>query len=241
MIRILSLAAITLSGTSACGGGGTDIESTLRFEDLSDTEIARLVNAASGAEGFQAQGRAQFFEDPFEPDPCPTIEQDGDRVTITGGCTTAGGEVISGSIEITNPLDWGDYEWNFGRDSLFVFDQFTTDSSGFTTSVDGTFRLGSSYSKIEMDLVTESFGVAVRSDIFIDYGTSSASIKRSGVELIGVGGARVSGKVRVGSGGATTADIKLEGADTVRVTVENNCVSWRIEGTERSFSPCDAQ
>jgi hypothetical protein len=237
MARMFGLTAAAIFSASACGGGGTDIEATLRFADLTDAEISRLVSAASGAEGFQAQSRAESFEDPFEPDPCPAVEQDGDRVTITGGCTTANGETIEGAVEITNPLFWGDYDWDFGKSTLYVFDQFRIDNTGFTVFYDGTVKLGSNYSKHEMDLVSESFDVAVRSDIYIDYGTTSASIKRSGVELIGVGGARVSGKVRVGQGGSS-ADFTLKGADTVKVTVDNNCVSWQIEGTDRSFSPC---
>src|SRR5262245_48131467 len=58
---------------AACGdGGSTDIKGTLRFADRSDLEISRLVNAASGSEGFQAQAFAESYADPFEPtDPCP--------------------------------------------------------------------------------------------------------------------------------------------------------------------------
>ena len=100
--------AITLFAIAGCGkGGSTDVQPTLVFADRSDVEIARLVNAASASEGFQAEGEIfQFSPDPTTtPDPCPAIAEDptANQVTITGGCTTKDGTTIDGSAVITNP------------------------------------------------------------------------------------------------------------------------------------------
>src|SRR5688500_15754629 len=105
MSRIsFALLAVPLA---ACGGGSTDIEGTLRFADRSDLEISRLINAASGSEGFQAQATAESYADPSEPDdPCPARSLTGDVGTITGGCTTLDGVTLDGTITIKNPLSW---------------------------------------------------------------------------------------------------------------------------------------
>src|SRR5262245_65662932 len=97
-----ALAAIVVA---ACGGGGsTDIEATLRFADLDDAKISRLISAATGSEGFQAQAQLLQFDESNDPDPCPAIAIDaGDRrVSITGGCTTRDGARIDGSGAVTN-------------------------------------------------------------------------------------------------------------------------------------------
>ena len=68
----LSFAICALPLFACSDGGSTNIEGTLRFSDRTDLEISRLVSAASGSEGFQAQATAESYADPFEPDdPCP--------------------------------------------------------------------------------------------------------------------------------------------------------------------------
>ena len=228
-----------------CGGGGgsTDIESTLRFADRSDTEIARLVSAASGSEGFQAQATVSSFDPSFEsdPDPCPAIAISGNTVTITGGCTTRDNVMIEGNASITNPLGWGDgeteIEYDFGSDSVFAFNAFAIVQASQRRAYDGIFTIGSSYSELDMDLTTDSFGAVVRSDVFMDCGRTSCTLSGSGVELVGVGGARVSGTINV-AGNMATASFTLKGQDTVKVTMTNNCVAWKLEGTDRGFNPC---
>ena len=233
---------VVLLGACGGSGGSTDIESTLRFAERSDTEISRLVSAATGTEGFQAQAIIQQFDDPFEPDPtCPNIVLSGDKVTITGGCTTADGTTIEGSASVTNPLDWGDaYEYDFDDDTVYELDNFTLAESGFRQSFSGVFVLSGSFTERDMDITADFLGVAVRSDIFIECSRSSCSVSGSGVELVGVGGAKVSGSLKL-SGQTVTGSFTLEGADTVKVTMENNCVSWKLEGTDRAFNPCTRQ
>jgi hypothetical protein len=224
---------------AACGGssGSTDIESTLTFADLTDVEISRLVSAASGSEGFQAQASVAQFEDDFDPDPCPLVALSGDTVTITGGCTTEDGMAIEGSATIENPLGWGDYEYDYGSDTIYQLNQLAFVQSGIRRSYDGTFVIGSNYTEMDMDITTDGFGAIVRSDVFLDCGRTSCSISGSGVELVGVGGATVSGTIVVG-GSDATGSITMKGTDTVKVTIANNCVSWKLEGTDRAVNPC---
>lgn len=237
----------------ACSGGGsTDIASTLRFADRSDIEISRLVNAASGSEGFAAQATAESYADPFEPgDPCPARAFSGDTGTITGGCTTLDGVAIEGSIEIQNPLDWClafdtaagwcdmEYEGNFSAATEYSFNAFAITQSGFRRSFDGRLTSATVDGYIDMDVVSVQLDVAVRSDIHAERdGSRSVRVNGSGIELVGVGGARVDGEINVSSTNQTSGSFTLDGADTLQVTMEDNCVSWRIEGTQRMFSTC---
>jgi hypothetical protein len=238
---------------AACdGGGSTDIKGTLRFADRSDLEISRLVNAASGSEGFQAQATAESYADPFETgDPCPARAFSGDTGTITGGCTTQDGDAIEGSIEIKNPLSWClvfdtaaswcdmEYEGNFADPTQYAFNGFAITQSGFRRSFDGQLTSATLDGFIDMDLVSVQLDVAVRSDIYVERDSSrNVSINGSGIELVGVGGARVDGEISISSTNQTNGSFTLDGADTLRVTMENNCVSWRIEGTQRMYSTC---
>ena len=228
---------------AACGGSGgsTDITATLRFADRSDTEISRLVSAATGTEGFQAQAMVGQFEDPIDPDPCPAIAISGKTVTITGGCTTLDGMTIEGSASVTNPLGWGDaLEYDYGDDTVYELAGFALVQANTRRSFDGIFTIGSGYSELDMDITTDSFGAVVRSDIFMDCSRTSCSVSGSGVELVGVGGAKVSGTVLV-SGQSASASFTLKGVDTVKVTMSNNCVSWKLEGTDRAFDPCTSR
>ena len=224
---------------AACGGSGgsTDIEGTLRFADRTDTEISRLVSAASGSEGFQAQATLSSFDDPFEMPTCPAIAIAGNTVTITGGCTTTDSVMVEGSATITNPVGWGELDYDYTSDSIYAFEGFAIVQSGTRRAYDGVFLIGSGYGKLDMNLTTDSFGAVVRSDVFMDCDRTSCSISGSGVELVGTGGAKVSGKVVV-SGQTAAATYTLKGIDTVKVTMANNCVSWQLEGTDRKFDPC---
>lgn len=231
---------------AACGGGGggsTDIEGTLRFADRTDPEISRLVSAATGSEGFQAQGTLASFDNSFEqdPDPCPAISISGNSVTVTGGCTTRDMVTIEGAGTITNPLGWGsgadEIEYDYGSDSVYDLDGLAIVQAGQRRAYDGVFIVESGYTTMDMDLTTAVLGIGVRSDIHIECSRTSCSLSGSGVELIGVGGARVSGTVLV-AGQSASATFTLKGEDTVKVKMQDNCVSWVLEGTDRKLDPC---
>jgi hypothetical protein len=237
---------------AACGGGSTDIKGTLRFADRSDLEISRLVNAASGSEGFQAQATAESYADPFEPgDPCPARALEGNTGTITGGCTTQDGVVIEGSVAIDNPLSWCltfdastgwcdvEHEGEYASPTKYTFAGFAITQSGFKRSFDGVLTSASIDGYIDMDITSVQLDIAVRSDIYAERdGSRNVDINGSGIELVGVGGARVDGEINVSSTNQTTGSFTLDGADTLQVTMENSCVSWRIEGTQRMYSTC---
>src|SRR5262245_41175382 len=153
----------------ACGGGGgsTDIKGTLRFADRSDVEISRLVSAASGSEGFQAQATAESYADPFEPtDPCPARAFSGNTGTITGGCTTKDGVALEGTMTIENPFDWClmfnssstfcdmEYEADFSAPSIYTFDGVTISESGFVRSFDGVLTSATIDGYIDMDITS---------------------------------------------------------------------------------------
>jgi len=220
---------------AACGGGGghTDIEPTIRFADLSDVEISRLVSAATGADAFQAQGQVLSFDDPFseaETD-CPNVVIDDRTVTLTGGCTMIDGPVLEGSATLVNPFGW-DIEIDLGDDQFYTFDQFAIVNSGFRTSFDGTLRIAFGYEQLEADLVADMFGMAVRSDLYFECNASGCDIDGSGVELIGVGGAKVSGQFDTTD---RTGEFTMRGEDTLTVDMTGTCVAWQIEGTDRAM------
>lgn len=226
---------------AACGGtgGSTDVKPTLRFADLTDAQISRLVNAASGSEGFQAEGQLSQFDDPTLNDPCPNVVEDAgaNTVSITGGCTTKDGTMLEGSADISNPAGWGDLQYNFNNDSVYTFSQLAFVNAGNRTSYDGRFVIGPSYDHLDLDVTTESLGVAVRSDIYMECSRTGCTFGASGVELVDVGGALVSGSISI-SGTTAGGAFTMRGVDTVSVTMKSNCVAWKLDGTDRGFSPC---
>lgn len=195
MGRVLLVLAL-----AACdGGGSTDIEGTLRFADLSDVEISRLINAATGSEGFQAQAIAESYADPFEPDdPCPARSLAGNVGTITGGCTTQDGVTLEGSIAIKNPLNWclafedgvgwcdTEYEGNWNEPTEYTFSDFAITQAGFKRAFDGRLTSATIDGYIDMDITSVQLDVAVRSDIYAERdGSQRVDINGSGIELVG--------------------------------------------------------
>jgi hypothetical protein len=248
----ICFALLALSVAACSGGGSTDIEGTLRFADRSDVEISRLINAASGSEGFQAQATAESYADPSEPDdPCPARSLTGNVGTITGGCTTQDGVTLEGTIAIKNPLNWclvfdesvgwcdAEYEANWNEPTEYTFSGFAITQGGFTRSFDGRLTSASVDGYIDMDITSVQLDVAVRSDIYAERdGSQEVDINGSGVELVGVGGALVDGHIGISSTNQTSGSFTLDGADTLQVTMEGSCIRWQIEGTERMYSTC---
>lgn len=223
---------------AACGGGGgsTDIDATLVFADRSDVEISRLISAAGGTDMFGAESQLERYSDPFMPDPCPAIAIAGDTVTITGGCTTADGVEIQGDATIKNPSGWDGIEYQFGDPTVYELNGFTTIQSGFTQSYDGRVTIDDTFTTWDCDITTDQLGAVVRSDLHYHCSSqTSCSLSGSGLELIGAGGAKVSGSVHV-DGQSSTADYTLRGVDTLTATITSGCVEWHISGTERGMT-----
>ena len=79
--------AIGIASVTGCGGG-TGIEPTVRFADLSDEEIGRAVAAGSGTDVVSAYSWVNTFGHMrWWTDACPSIAIEGLTATITGGCT----------------------------------------------------------------------------------------------------------------------------------------------------------
>jgi hypothetical protein len=221
---------------SACGGGSTDVEPTLRFSERSDAEIARLISAAGGTDMFGAQANVESFQN--EEDPCPAVAFSGNEVTLTGGCTTADGVTVGGSVRIVNPLGWDPVEYDFGNDTEYVLEGFVLTRTGFEQSWDGFVRIQSNFTAWDADVTASSLGVTVRSDLHYECSQTTCDLSGSGIELVGVGGAIVEGEVAVG-GGTANAEYTLEGADTLEATVSQGCVTWSIDdGPDQMSGAC---
>lgn len=236
-----SALAVPMLTLIACGGGGgsTDIEGTIVFADRTDPEITRFINAAGGVEMFSAMNAVDQFGDSFDADPsCPTISVDGNTATITGGCTrTTDGMMIAGSALVTNPFSWDQIEYNFGDETHYEMTGFALTQGGFTMTYDG-FADRPDIQTYDADVTVDQMGAALRSDIHAHSNSTgtSISISGSGIELIGVGGATVSGHIDAGDIQSAVQDYTLEGVDTLKVHVAGGCVGWSIEGTDRGMT-----
>ena len=232
-----------LLALAACGGGGgsTDIESTLVFADRSDAEIARLINATAGTDMFMAQAQLDQFGDTFDGDPCPAVTVSGNVATVTGGCTRQDGVMITGSAVVTNPLGWDQIEeYDFNEETVYEARQLAIVESGFTQTFDGTLIRSDSLTTWDADITSTSFDLTIRSDLYYhceDPDNPECTLSGSGIELVGVGGARVSGRVTIDRDtNSQTSDFTLQGADRVTVHAEGSCIAWSIEGTDRGMS-----
>ncbi len=231
-----------LVALAACGGegGSTDVQPTLRFADRTDAELARLIDVAGGGDLFRATGALDQFGDTFEAEACPTITIAGAVATVTGGCTRADGTQLGGSGAVDNPIGWDQLDYRFQDDTLYTFTQFTLGDAQVTQAFDGWVRRTDGLATWDADLTASLFGVGVRSDLYIhctDPQRPSCAFTNSGVELVGVGGARVSGTVAAStSGGGQRIDLTLQGVDRLTSHSTGTCLGWQIEGTTRGVT-----
>ena len=240
MKHVMAL-GVLLAACGGSGGGSTDVKPTLVFADRSDAEIARLISAAGGTDMFSAQSRIDSFS-AGNGDPCPAIAASGDTVTITGGCTTQDGIMITGSASAQNPTSFDQQvQYDFSKDTVYTFDQLALTQSGFTATYDGIVKIEGTFTTYDADLtVTQSpDNVSMRSDLYYhcDAGTKVCTLSGSGLELAGAGGVLASGSVSL-QNQTSTARYTLEGKDTLTATITQGCVAWKIEGTDRQSTPC---
>lgn len=224
------------------GGGGTDIQGTLVFADRSDLEIVRLINAAAGTEVFGAEAQLNRFGDTFDSDPCPSVTVSGNVATVTGGCTTGDGVAIEGTLTVTNPLGWDQIDdYDFGSPTVYEARAFSVTYSGQQPQIfDGTIRRSDSFTVLDADITVTQLGVALRSDLYYHCTNPSSpacTVSGSGIELVGVGGALVSGSVSIDrAAGRQTSQFTLQGVDRLTVIQDGSCVGWSIEGTDRGIT-----
>ncbi|HVK84376.1 MAG TPA: hypothetical protein VM513_09735 [Kofleriaceae bacterium] len=213
---------------AACGGGSTDIDATMVFADRSDQEIARLISAASGTDMFGAQGAVDRFAG--EADPCPAVSASGASITLTGDCTTMDGILIEGTARVTNPTAWDQVDYTFGDDTVYELTGWSLTLSSFTQVFDGNVRI-ESFTVWDADVTATQLGIEVRSDLHYDCDSATCDLDGSGVEIVGIGGATVSGTVQLN--GEANASFRLRGRDTLNASISQGCVAWAIEGTDR--------
>jgi hypothetical protein len=236
-----TIAFALLAATACGGGGGTDIEATLRFADRTDPEIVRLINAAAGTDMFMAEGQIDQFGDTFDSDPCPSITVSGNTATVTGGCTRLDGLQIQGSATVTNPLGWDQIEdYEYGSDTVYEATQFALIDANFTQTFDGVIRRGDNLTSWDADITVMMWDLTLRSDLYYVCSNPSAprcTLSGSGLELPGIGGAHVSGTVTVNlDTNRQTSSFTLQGADRLTVSSDGICVAWSISGTDRGMS-----
>ncbi len=201
----------------ACTGGHTtDIAPTLSFSDVGSDAIQRLIGAAQGQDIQAAVGR--LYSQPG--DPCPVATKQGTTTTFAGGCTTEQAVVVGGSAEVTTMAEEPDRgTWR----------AWTLSTSGDVERFDGraTWQVALALLGADADLTATITGIAVRSDIAFSCdplpGCDNECVVRctptgSGVELVGAGGALVSGywdyEVMVGAS-LVDWNLTLQGVDTL--------------------------
>lgn len=231
-----------LVALAACGsdGGSTDVQPTLRFADRTDAELLRLIDAAGGTDLFRATGMLDQFGDTFEVEPCPTITIAGSVATVTGGCARNDGTRLEGSGAVDNPIGWDQLDYQFQDDTLYTFTGFGLVDGQTTQSFDGWLRRTDGLATWDADLTASLLGVTVRSDLYIHCTNPqqpSCAFTNSGIELVGGGGARVSGTVTASTtGGGQRIDLTLQGADRLTIHSTGTCLGWQIEGTTRGMT-----
>jgi hypothetical protein len=223
---VIMIATLAVAG---CGGGedggSTDIEPTIVFADRSDAEIARLINAAGGGEMFAGMNVVGGFVYGSVDSACPTVVREAYDATITGGCTQVNGTVIQGSATLhdTQRAHYDMQALAITQGGATVIYHGVADRIGRDTET-------SSDETYDGDVTVDAMGAQLRSDIYYrtEWNETAADITDSGIELIGVGGATVSGHIERG-----TEDYTLTGVDTVTAHIEDDCVAWSIAGTGR--------
>ena len=221
------LALLVVVGCGGGGGGSTDVKPTLSFKDRTDVELSQLINAAGGTEMFLAEDEVNQFSS--STDPCPAMAISGNTITLTGGCTTADGTTIGGSAVVTNPVAWDQIDYNYQDATDYELSALTLTTSAQTMMFDGRITITGNFTTYDADVTTDMLGTAIRSDIHYecDQGSQTCDLSGSGIELVGVGGALVSGSVKVAQTGQS-ASYTLKGTDTLKATVTTGCVAYTI-------------
>jgi hypothetical protein len=177
VITMRSLITVLVVG---CGSSAptTDIAPTLRFADRSDAEINALICGAA-TDDFLV---SDVMLSELGMSTCPSVQGD----TLVGGCTTVNGTAITGSVARSY--------------AGTRFDALTiTTKAASTVTWNGSRGFGNS-----PDLTVEREGISVREQLnytcvdLVDCEESNTcrqmcTSESSGVELVDVGGALVSG------------------------------------------------
>jgi hypothetical protein len=224
LIAVRLLTAVFVVG---CGSSPhtTDIAPTLRFADRSDAEINQLICSAASNDVLEASAMVAAFE--MHGATCPGVEG-----TPGGGCTTASGTTITGSVTNHSPG--------------IRFDALTLTNPTFVETWNGSVDFGNELSAAS-DLTVGRAGISVRADLGYtcvrletDDGCNvchdTCTPEGSGVELVGAGGALVSGTwgyVARSSPHLAGPNIELVGEDTLTVEATG---AWHAGSRSGSYS-----
>jgi hypothetical protein len=221
-----NLACVLLVVGCGGGGGSTNVKPTLSFKDRTDAELAELINAAGGTDMFMAQNEVDQFAG--SNDPCPAVAVTGDLITLTGGCTTVDGTTVGGSATVKNPVAWDQITYNYQNATDYEMTGFSITSGSQTMTFDGRVTVSSNFTVYDADVTSTVLGASIRSDLHYecDQGSQTCDLSGSGIELVGVGGALVSGSAKVGQ--SASASYTLKGVDTLKATVTSGCVAYTI-------------
>ena len=223
---------------SACGGGldedaptDTDIEPTLVLRGRSEAELLRLMDAGTGGDARALEIWIEFLDDDYDPDPCPLITVAGKTATITGGCTRLDGTEIQGYAVVTNPFAWRRIDHDPSSERVYEAHQLTLTNGSWTTIYDGIVRYSYDLNRFDADVTLSDDGMTVRTDLAYAC-TWPICTFAGGIELIGGGGAHVSGWSNDDYGpGEPMGEFSLRGANQLTYRVFPTCTEWWISNT----------
>jgi hypothetical protein len=207
--------ALLLVALAACAD-----DTTLRFSDLDDNTIDRLVEASFGGDAWWAAQDVERFR--ASSDACPTVTKTDGVVTMVGGCTTGYGTAIEGVARARSD----------GTNTTYEFDHYRVGGRGY----DGTLHV-SDGSVANLEIAADlTFDGTRHSSMLVDCDGAGCKLS-GGIELLGHGSVTVSGTTPAVSEQVPGASWKLRGDETLEVWSEDRpyaCVQWRIVETGRT-------
>jgi hypothetical protein len=215
--------ALLLVALAACGD--TDIgEDAMRFADLDDGTITRVVFAASGGDVTAAVNHVFFMTQ--RASDCPRIDVAGETTTITGGCTS-GDQIFDGVVRITKTVD----------DEQYVFERFSvTERSGPRVAYDGeAHRILTPATRVDAEMFVGRGTQLVKSTLEERCDATTCTVEGF-IELFDGGIAQASGersRDRWGDGRYTVRAAGRLDVDLVPGAFEP-CLFWTLAGTERT-------
>jgi len=231
------------TGTSTGDGGSGDGNSAPDFRSLEDNDILALgpANSLPGMMTFMTM----FIGGMGDDTSCPSMAEDGDTTTISGGCSDEDGESWTGTAVFTEPDDQtftGVYV-GFGNGEFSMNGEVSGDADGVLTSnmsMTMTEENGSAASFSFVDHLTDN----LEDQISMMFGEANSTINFSGGITLEDGAAFTVTGASVGAecGGGEDSeivgvlDVMATGPTTVMITSVDDvcaeeCVNW-VNGDE---------
>jgi hypothetical protein len=213
---------------AACG---SDDSST--FESATDQQLQRTMMAAMSLDtvlvGFTAAGYASAPEGG-----CPNVHIEGDRRTVTGGCTTGEGQEVEGSMTLENvPSLFGGGNDPSKPQLMEASDFRLTDENG-PLGIDGKISATASTSNIDIhvDVLDIDVGTVAKYSCVEGVCTYEAAT----LDIEGIGQATLEGSFSFQN---NTISLDLEGRDHLQLRSDGECLTY-VAGS-RSGKFCNMQ